>query len=141
VNAGGDIYCLGRGPEGRGWRVGIKNPRADSLIGILKVSDRAVATSGDYERFHIVDGNRYSHIIDPRTGYALSGTPMSVTVVADDCATADGLATAVFVEGPAGGMAMAREAGVDVIIISKDGASLKTEMTDGAKEIFEAFQE
>ncbi|MEO0074287.1 MAG: FAD:protein FMN transferase, partial [candidate division WOR-3 bacterium] len=83
VDIGGDIYALGR-RQGRKWRIGIREPRGSGIIGVIEVSDKAVVTSGDYERFFIgEDSVRYSHIIDPRTGAPAPGV-MSVTVVHDD---------------------------------------------------------
>ncbi len=99
VNAGGDIYALGRAVGGELWRVGIQHPRQHhKLIAILEVENKAVVTSGDYERFLIKDGVRYTHIVDPRTGFTVRKTA-SVTLVGDDTAFIDGLATAIMVVG------------------------------------------
>ncbi len=138
VEAGGDMYCFGQGPRNKKWRIGVRNPRKNSLIGVLTLRDKAVATSGDYYRFFIKDGKRYSHIIDPRTGYPVSGNPMSVTVIAPDCLTADALATAITVMGPSEGLRFAEGLnGIEAIIISQDGEELKIDLTSGAKSIYE----
>jgi thiamine biosynthesis lipoprotein len=100
INAGGDIYCLGTN-RGEPWRVGLRDP--DTPTGILEryaLSDEAIATSGGYEQFFQYNNRRYSHLIDPRTGYPVSGGISSVSVISDSCALADGLATALFVMGP-----------------------------------------
>ncbi|MCM8770395.1 MAG: FAD:protein FMN transferase [Candidatus Omnitrophica bacterium] len=98
VNAGGDMYCLSN-KDGRPWRIAIKNPRGEGFTDYLELSDKAVATSGDYEQFFIAEGRRFSHIFNPKTGYPADAKVVSVTVVADDCLTADALATAIFVLG------------------------------------------
>jgi FAD:protein FMN transferase len=124
VNAGGDIYGLGRHPEGRGWRIGVEQPRREGeVLAVLELEDRAVATSGDYRNYFIHSGRRYSHIIDPRTGEPAQTGVVESTVLAPDCLTADGLATALFVLGPERGLEIL-EAGGDweglVIIESAD---------------------
>ena len=93
IDAGGDLYLGGRNPDGGPWSVGIRHPRHDGqLIDSLRVSDKAVCTSGDYERGR-------THILDPRTG-AAAVRVASVTVVAPTAMLADALATAAFVLGP-----------------------------------------
>ena len=97
VTVGGDLYALGHAPDGGPWEVGIRDPHnLEGLAGRLEVTDRAVTTSGDYERFFTWHGVRYHHLIDPRTA-APRRTPMrSVTVQGSDCMNADAAATAVF---------------------------------------------
>ncbi len=105
VNAGGDIYCLGEHPGGRGWRIGVEHPRREGeVLAVLELRGRAVATSGDYRNYFIQQSRRYSHIIDPRTGEPARTGVMESTVLAADCLTADGLATALFVLGPERGL-------------------------------------
>ncbi|MDD4954844.1 MAG: FAD:protein FMN transferase [Candidatus Omnitrophica bacterium] len=102
INAGGDIYCLGTN-RGYPWRVGIKKPGVvEGVIENEDLSDEAVTTSGDYEQFFDLAGKRYSHIIDPRTGYPVSSDVVSVSVITQNCTTADGMATAFFVGGISG---------------------------------------
>lgn len=97
VTVGGDLYALGESPDGGPWHVGIRSPHDhNALAGTLQVADRAVATSGDYERFFRWHGQVYHHLIDPATG-APRRTPMhSATVLGADCMNADAAATAVF---------------------------------------------
>lgn len=98
VDIGGDIYALGK-CRGRKWRIAIRDPRSGKILGIIEVSNKAVVTSGDYERFFIgADGVRYCHIIDPRTGAPAHGMA-SVTVVHDDPLLAQCLAKVIFVGG------------------------------------------
>jgi FAD:protein FMN transferase len=97
VTVGGDLYALGGSPEGGPWSVGIRDPHdLRMLAGKLEVADRAVATSGDYERFFRWRGVRYHHLMDPATA-APRRTPVhSVTVLADRCIDADAASTSVF---------------------------------------------
>lgn len=140
VNAGGDMYCLGEGPDRKGWRVGIRHPRKSELLGTLILVDKAVATSGDYQDFFIVNEKRYSHILDPRSGYPVSDIPMSVTVVGPDCITVDGLATAISVMGPGDGLRLAEKLdGIEAIVVSKDGDKLRIDATTGVKDIYESL--
>ncbi len=97
INAGGDIYCLGTAPR-KPWKIAVKNPYAREPK-FLDLENKAVATSGNYEQFFIKNDKRYSHIFDPKTGYPVETNIFSVTVVANDCLTADAMATATFVLG------------------------------------------
>lgn len=98
VNIGGDMAVFGPGPHRGRWRIGIRCPRGDGLLGTLWLTDRGVATSGDYRRYFEIAGRRYSHIVDPRSG-RLAEPPQSVTVVAPGAGAADALATAAAVLG------------------------------------------
>jgi len=126
VNAGGDLFCLGEGPHGK-WRVGIQHPREEGkIVGIIKISNKAVATSGDYRRYYVIEGRRYGHIINPFTGWTIQGNPMSVTIIAPDTTTADALATGIFVLGPDKGMKIINELpDVEAMIIG-EGMSIFT---------------
>ena len=103
VNAGGDLYCLGKRDFINGWRIGIIDPKYKSrVIRIVNIHDKAVATSGGYEQYFTYNGKDYSHIIDPKTGYPVERSRLfSVTVIAPTCTLADGIATAVSVGGEA----------------------------------------
>ena len=139
VNGGGDI--LARGTRGtRPWSIGIRHPRGapDELLAKVLLSDASVVTSGDYERFRIVDGVRYHHIVDPRTGYP-AGKCQAVTIVAETAEEADVLATAVFVLGHEKGLPLvASFPGVEAFVIDTEG---RFWMTDGFKEVAEFFAE
>lgn len=94
VNAGGNLYCLGKNQR-RLWRVGLRNPRLRKhLIERFTLKDEAVATSGDYEQYFIENSRRYSHLIDPKTGQPSTSGITSATVIAPNATTADALATA-----------------------------------------------
>ena len=96
LNAGGDIHVSGEKARDTPWRVGIRHPcNPEGLISSFNLRDHAVATSGDYERFKIVDGQRYHHVLDPRSGYP-GPSYQSVTVLAPTAEEADVLATYLF---------------------------------------------
>jgi FAD:protein FMN transferase len=119
INCTGEIYCLGD-KSGRDWTVAIKSPSGGGIRQRLELKNKAAATSGDYEQYFIKDKRRYSHIIDPRTGYPVDSGISSVTVIAPDCLTADALSTAVFVMGKKKGEEMAKRfPGVETIIIER----------------------
>ena len=109
VNAGGEIYCLGT-RSGKLWKVAIQDPRkCRDNIATLLLSNKAISTSGDYQQFFEIKAKRYSHIIDPHTGYPVDKGIIQVTVVADDATTADFLSTAVFVLGEKQGLELAKK--------------------------------
>ncbi len=103
VDLGGDLAVVGAHPDGRPWRIGVRDPRApeQALIN-LPLSSGGIATSGDYERCMIVDGVRYGHILDPRTGWPVRGLA-SVTVTAEACLVAGTLTTSAMLRGESGG--------------------------------------
>ncbi|MBL3657901.1 FAD:protein FMN transferase [Fulvivirga sediminis] len=106
VNASGDLLTWGKEADGSEWSIGIADPKNKrSVMAWLAVGEMAVVTSGNYEKFIEVDGKRYSHIIDPRTGYPVQGLK-SVTIICPDAELSDALATSVFVLGKEKGMAL-----------------------------------
>ena len=124
VDAGGDIRAIGKQEDGKLWEIGIKHPRErNRIIGLINLKNSAVATSGDYERFFMLNGKRYSHIIDPRTGYPKDNQIISVSVLSSDCLTCDSLATALTVLGEKRGIELIEKLkGVEALIITiKDG--------------------
>ena len=104
IEIGGEVRAKGT-KAGALWRIGIDKPEdnnmspGQTLEAIIKISDKALATSGNYRKFYIEDGIKYSHEIDPKTGYPAKNTLLSVSILADDCAMADGIATACMVMG------------------------------------------
>ncbi len=99
INASGDMNTWGKQSNGEPWKVAITNPMdKNKVFALLPITQGAVVTSGDYEKFVTLDGKRYSHIIDPRTGFPSTGI-ISVTVFAPKAELADALATSVFVMG------------------------------------------
>lgn len=119
INAGGDISVIGRRPDGQPWRVGVQDPDLPSDIRwILPLDNNSVVTSGDYQRFFTKDGQRYHHILDPKTGYPARGL-RSVTIVGENGATSDALSTAVFVLGWDKGRALVESLdNVEAILVS-----------------------
>jgi thiamine biosynthesis lipoprotein len=107
INASGDLTTWGTKASGEKWLIGIANPLSkDKIFSWLPIVESSVATSGNYEKFVVFDGKKYSHIIDPRTGYPSRGLN-SVTIFAKSAELCDALATAVFIMG--------KEAGLDLI--------------------------
>ncbi len=136
VNMGGDLYCMGDNMAAEGWSIGIRDPDdKKNIIAALRVKDKALATSGNYENFHIYGGREYGHIIDPKTGRAVRNNLRSVTVLADDCTTADALATAVFVLGEKKGLELAEKlAGIEVFLVVKDSSGARISISSGMKD-------
>jgi thiamine biosynthesis lipoprotein len=135
VNGGGDLRVGGARPD-RKWRMGIRAPRKDGIhkSGTLRPEDFAMVTSGDYERFRIVDGVRYSHIVDPRTGRSARGA-VSVTVIGPQGMLADALATGLFVLGPEEGKkALAHFPGYEAIWIDE---TENIQSTDGFSAVWD----
>lgn len=126
VDGGGDVKVSGT-HDGQPWRLGIQDPRAEhgKLIGVVDLSNRALVTSGDYERFRIVNGVRYHHIIDPRTGWPATAS-ISVTVLCDDAEQGVVLDKAIFILGPEAGLKLARAEGVQALVIDAQGRRYRT---------------
>ena len=105
VEIGGEIYCKGKNKRGEPWGVAIDNPTDGNMTAgadvhtVLRITDCALATSGNYRRFYIEDGKKYSHTINPVTGYPVEHNLLSVTVISDDCMHADAYATVFMVLG------------------------------------------
>lgn len=143
VNFAGNIYAFGSPPGRKEWIIGLKDPTdTANIIGSFRIKDRAVATSGDYERFFVSGDKRYTHIIDPRNGRPVIGI-LSVTIISDTATMADALSTGVFVLGPSEGLKLIENIdGVEGIIIFESGKSnIDVKMSDGFKEVFEASEQ
>ncbi|WP_299586353.1 FAD:protein FMN transferase [uncultured Microbulbifer sp.] len=121
VEIGGELRTLGVNPKGKDWRIGIETPNAfgQMVQQPIDVSGKAVATSGDYRNYYERDGVRYAHSIDPRTGRPLKHKLASVTVIAETCAEADALATALNVLGADAGMALAQRDNLAAFMLVK----------------------
>lgn len=123
IDAGGDIYALGKRGV-RFWKVGIKDPRREGILGYVEVEDLAVLSSGDYERFFIRDGKRYHHIFNPKTGYPTEGLS-SVTLIYYDPVVAQAWAKIPFILGAKKGLEMLEKIpGMEAIIITASGEKL-----------------
>ncbi|KHE90230.1 MAG: FAD:protein FMN transferase [Candidatus Scalindua rubra] len=138
INFAGNIYTFGTPPGKDSWVIGLQHPReSEGLLGTFEIKDKAVSTSGDYEKFFTVEGKRYSHIIDPRTGKPVEGI-VSVTIVTDNATRADALSTGVFVLGLEKGMALIEKLpDVEGIIIYEDvDSKLSTKTSSGMQDLF-----
>jgi thiamine biosynthesis lipoprotein len=122
VEVGGEVRTRGRNDKGQAWRIGIERPSVEGRViqQVLSLSNGAMATSGDYRNYYEVDGIRYSHMIDPRTGRPITHRLASVSVVEERCARADGLATALMILGPDEGYRFAVENELAVLFMVKD---------------------
>lgn len=123
VEVGGEVRTAGEHPEGRPWRIGIERPQLLQGQAVLAIAlgDEAVATSGDYRNYRELDGRRYSHTIDPATGYPVSHRLASATVLAPTAVLADAYATAITVMGPERGLAFAESMALPVYLLVKQG--------------------
>ncbi|MGI9329595.1 MAG: FAD:protein FMN transferase [Gammaproteobacteria bacterium] len=143
VDIGGDLRTRGRRDDGTVWRIGIERPlisgrRVQQVLGMSQ--DAAVATSGNYRNFFEADGKRYAHIVDPRTGSPVTSALASVSVIADDCTTADAWATALTVMGSEEGYELATRQGLSALFISRNGETFTERMTPAFMERFAAGQ-
>lgn len=138
VEVGGEMRLAGQSPRGDQWRIAVERPApgrptsAGTVPGAqgvalgLALSDIAVATSGDYRNFFKLEGRRYSHTLDPRTGYPVEHDLVSVTVLAKSCMDADAWATALVVLGAEEALALAERRGLAVYLIQRQGEALVT---------------
>ena len=141
VEIGGEVMTVGS-KGGVPWRVGIDRPEDNNMIpgqslqAIIRISDKAVSTSGNYRKYYVENGIKYSHTIDPKTGYPAKNRLLSTTIVADNCTMADGIATAC--------MVMGKEKAIDFItshpglsayfVFSDDSGNFKSWMSDDLKK-------
>jgi thiamine biosynthesis lipoprotein len=140
VEIGGEIYASGLRTDGKPWRVGINRPQIDApfnqVYKVVLLRNQAFATSGDYRNFFILNGKRYSHVIDPRTGYPVANGVVSVSILADTCTFADGLATAIMVLGPESGLELVNR--IDnvecLIVVEEKSGALKDYFSSGFKD-------
>lgn len=135
LNFGGNVQLIGPRGDGNLWQIAIYNPLDSNTVGILSLADKAIVTSGGYERhFTGEDGQDYWHILDPATGYPARGGLLSVTVVGEEGWRCDALSTALFVMGPE----KAREywqkhRDFDLVLMTEEGRVI---ITEGLEESF-----
>ena len=133
LNLGGNVLALGTKPDGKPWRVGIADPSGDGNAAILSLSDKAVITSGGYQRYFEQDGVIYRHIIDPATGYPVDNGLASVTIIGDEGLVCDALSTALYVMGYEEAVEYWKDhPGFDAVFITSDGLLHITEGLDGS---------
>lgn len=139
VEIGGEVYCHGRNENGKMWKIGIENPNfqeeGDRLLATVKLDNMALATSGNYRNFYEVDGKKYSHTINPKTGYNVQHSLLSASIFAKNCMTADAYATACMVMGFEKSKALLTEDEnlEGYFVYSDEAGNIKTYMTDGIK--------
>ena len=122
MEVGGEVFTRGQRFSGGKWRIGVERPTdaGVSLSNIAEISNQAMATSGDYRNFHEVDGQRYSHTIDPQTCRPVKHTLASACIIFKDCMTADALATAIMVMGRDRGLDLCKELGADCLLVERE---------------------
>ncbi len=137
VEIGGEVRTRGAKPDGSPWRIGIERPVAGRRMpdSALELSDSALATSGDYRNFFERDGVRYQHTIDPATGRPVTHSLASVSVLADDCMTADAWATTLMVLGPEAGADWAEERGIRAYFIVHAQGGFTARQTAGFPDL------
>lgn len=141
VEIGGEVVAKGNNDKSKQWSIGISRPTDDKsgaineLQEILHISGKSVATSGNYRNYRYEDGRKLSHTIDPRTGYPVTHTLLSATVIANDCATADAYATAFMVMGIDKAVEICKKKEIDAYFIySTPEGTINTRETDGMKK-------
>lgn len=131
VNLGGDIRCVGEHPKGGPWPISVKHPFEPGALAKLMLNHKAIASSGGYERFIEIEGKRFTHIINPRTGWPIEGLA-AVSVVADQAIVAGSLATIGMLLGSEG-LDFLNDSGADWIAVDASG---KTFMSDDADLVY-----
>lgn len=139
LDLGGNIQTVGGKPDGRPWRVGVKDPSGTGYVGVLEVEDKAVITSGGYERYFEQDGVVYWHLIDPGTGAPARSGLISATIVGDSGRQCDGLSTALFVMGLDRAAEFWREDGAFEAILIDDQGGIH--ITEGLEDCFTLAEE
>jgi thiamine biosynthesis lipoprotein len=128
VEVGGELRVQGHNASGGEWRIAIEKPSGSGrdIQSVVNISNTGMATSGDYRNFFEYEGSRYSHTIDPRSGWPVTHQLASVTVFHESAATADAMATALLVLGPEDGLALATELGIEAIFVVRGPQGLET---------------
>ncbi|MHA7111171.1 FAD:protein FMN transferase [Sunxiuqinia elliptica] len=143
VEIGGEVVAHGQNAKGNAWSIGISNPNdhefftQQKLKAIVSLTDRALATSGNYRNFYVEDGVKYAHTIDPKTGYPVQHSLLSTTVLANDCMTADAFATSFMVSGLEKSIEIANQVDeIDVYFIySDENGDYQTYVSPGFKKL------
>lgn len=126
INASGDLTAWGLQPSGKPWRIGISNPDSpEKVFSYMDISGKAVATSGNYEKYVMIGGKKYSHTIDPKTGLPISGIK-SVTIISDNAEFADAMATPIAVMGIKSGLHLVNQVPGLYCIIIDDSNNMYT---------------
>lgn len=143
IELGGEVRCKGQNMEGQNWKIGIDkpidgiNPGESEFQFIASMTDQSLATSGNYRKFYEIDGQKYAHTIDPKTGYPAKHNLLSVTVITPECIYADAFATTFMVLGLDSSIKFIEEhpeLDVNAYFVYDDSGSYKTKMTAGFEE-------
>lgn len=142
IEIGGEVRVRGARLDGKPWRVGIERPSSAGreIIGVLELRDQSMATSGNYRNFYEYQGKRYSHTIDPRTGYPVQSNLLSASVVADNCALADAVATSMMCLGLEEGLRLADQQDWAVLLMADEEGELKFVTSQAFQAAFPDFQ-
>lgn len=137
VAVAGDIKAFGLKPDGKPWKIGIRNPdsgdKEDDIMATIELEDMAISTSGDYERFFLSGGKRYHHLLNPKTGLS-SQECRSVSIITKEGAYTDAFATGIFILGPGQGVKVLDKLGFEGMIIDSQG---KSHLTQGLRKKIE----
>lgn len=134
VEVGGELFGHGTNRQGEAWKIGVEKPGYDNLpevLTVLPLDNRGVATSGDYRNYYELDGARYSHIIDPTTGYPVTHRAASVTVLHERVMYADAWATALLAAGPEKGLEIANDEGIAMLMVVRTDTGYKAVTSNG----------
>jgi FAD:protein FMN transferase len=123
VDVGGENRAGMAKFNGDAWRVGVESPLGGDLHKVMELTDKAIATSGDYRNFFMAGGKKYAHILDPKTGRPVDHPPASVSVIHESCMTADALCTALMVLGKDRGIELAKTIQIDVMFLEVDDSA------------------
>jgi thiamine biosynthesis lipoprotein len=140
VEIGGEVVCRGTNSKGDIWSIGIENPivaedGGKEISSIIKMENKALATSGNYRNFYIKDGKKYAHTLDPKTGYPVQHSLLSSTVIAQDCMDADAYATAFMVMGVEKSIEFLKQnTDIQALLIYDEGGTMKIFMTEELKK-------
>lgn len=140
VEIGGELVCKGRNEKNTFWAIGIRNPRykeagEKEAISYIQVENRAMASSGNYENFRIIEGQKFSHTINPATGFPVEHSLLGATVFAQDCMSADAYATAFMVLGLDKSRILAQKQNLEVLLVYADKkGDLQTFMSPSLKK-------
>ena len=142
MEIGGEVRCRGINDQGKSWSLGIEDPTVSTLeqklLAVVRLKNRALATSGNYRNYYEKDGKIYAHIIDPRTGYNSYHNLLSASVFASDCMSADAYATAFMVIGLEASKELIEVLDLDAILVYRsDDGSVKSYVSEDFRSFVE----
>lgn len=143
LDLGGNIQCIGTKPDGKEWQIGLRNPWGENPVAAIKINNKAVITSGGYERFFTTDdGKKFIHIFDGKTGFPVNNGLASVTIIAESGYTGDALSTAIFVMGKEKAINFWKNQNLDfgMILIGDDHSICYTKNIEGIIQLLTDFK-